>query len=145
MHIKFALRLVLFLQIFMPKLAKQEQRSQLPRNRVAIFIQPTPRRCRSKASLAHIFTPFLLILSFILGRRAADGVQARFCSAFLRVSMGRRSSRVGVSEFLAAFLLLQLGLAAAQNTSPWLTLSGTLSVVDFWFVKDVFFSFFLTF
>ncbi|KAG6468330.1 hypothetical protein ZIOFF_073006 [Zingiber officinale] len=41
----------------------------------------------------------------------------------------RRSSRVGVSAFLAAFLLLQLGLAAAQNASPWLTLSGNAPAI----------------
>ncbi|XP_042446968.1 glycerophosphodiester phosphodiesterase GDPDL4-like [Zingiber officinale] len=41
----------------------------------------------------------------------------------------RRSSREGVCAFLAAFLLLQLGLAAAQNASPWLTLSGNAPAI----------------
>ncbi|XP_074556305.1 glycerophosphodiester phosphodiesterase GDPDL4-like [Curcuma longa] len=43
--------------------------------------------------------------------------------------MGRRSSRVGVSASLAAFLLLQLGLTVAQNASPWLTLSGNAPAI----------------
>lgn len=35
---------------------------------------------------------------------------------------------MGISTFLAAFLLLHLGHTAAQNTSSWLTLTGTLSL-----------------
>ncbi|WOL06381.1 glycerophosphodiester phosphodiesterase GDPDL4-like [Canna indica] len=45
------------------------------------------------------------------------------------MGMSRRSSAVAVASSLAALLLLHLGLATAQNSSAWLTLTGNAPAI----------------